>query len=387
MSVSSIVSDVLCIGGGVVGLTTALRLAENGASVVVVDRQSVGREASWAGAGMLPPGNSSGADTAEARLRSYSHELWSELSAGLLEKTGIDNGYRVCGALQVCRPETSADYHRSTDQMIREGIPVDRLEHADIAQRFPGLDPQISEAAFVPDFAQVRNPRHMKALAAACRMAGVIIIQDAADLRLLPQQNAGCDVRCSRHQYRAGRICVTAGAWSAGLLNRPDFQIPVRPIRGQMVQLQLPALPFRYVIELGRRYLVPRPDGLILVGSTEEDAGFSKQTTAAGVSELLQFACDLVPALHHANIVRMWAGLRPGSPDELPLIGQIPGWDNLYVGAGHFRSGLQMSPGSAALLTDLLLDRTPAISLQGLSCDRFLLRGLPRSRFGPGVDD
>ena len=116
---------------------------------------------------------------------------------------------------------------------------------------------------------------------------------------------------------------------------------------------------------------MPRPDGLILAGSTEEHCGFLKQNTSQGISEILNFATSLVPALHNAAIVRMWAGLRPGSPDELPLIGQVPGWDNLFLGTGHFRSGLQMSPGTGELLADLLLDRAPRISLDGLSCDRF----------------
>jgi len=121
---------------------------------------------------------------------------------------------------------------------------------------------------------------------------------------------------------------------------------------------------------------VPRRDGLILVGSTEEDAGFVKQNTTEGVAELLAFATMLVPSLARAEVVRTWAGLRPGSPDELPLLGAVPGFTNLFLGAGHFRSGLQMSPATGTILADLMLGRSPAISLDGLSVDRFRIATL-----------
>ena len=140
-----------------------------------------------------------------------------------------------------------------------------------------------------------------------------------------------------------------------------------------MVQLQLPTQLFPCVIEQGRRDLVPRLDGLILIGSTEEDAGFQKQTTPEGVAGLLEFASQLMPPLANASVARSWAGLRPGSPDELPLLGAVPGFSNLFVGAGHFRSGLQMSPATAAILADLMLGILPAISLDGLQADRFQL--------------
>ena len=152
------------------------------------------------------------------------------------------------------------------------------------------------------------------------------------------------------------------------------FSIPVKPVRGQIVQLQLPAQPFRCVVELGRRYLVPRRDGLILIGSTEEHAGFAKHTTTEGVAGLLDFAKSLVPSLAHAEVVNTWAGLRPGSPDELPLLGPVPGFSNVFIGAGHFRSGLQMSPATGTILADLMLGETPRISLDGLSVDRFSSR-------------
>jgi glycine oxidase len=150
-----------------------------------------------------------------------------------------------------------------------------------------------------------------------------------------------------------------------------NVPIPVQPVRGQIVQLLPDQQPVSCVIEDGRRYLVPRRDGLVLVGSTEERVGFQKANTVDGVQGLLEFAISLVPSLQHAAITRTWSGLRPGSPDELPLLGRVGGFSNLWVGAGHFRSGLQMSPGTALILGQLISGRAPEISLEGLSPDRF----------------
>jgi len=158
----------------------------------------------------------------------------------------------------------------------------------------------------------------------------------------------------ANHTFPADRICVTAGAWTRALLQPLGIRLPVRPVRGQIAQLRLPQLPFRCLIEQGNRYLVPRDDGLILLGSTEEEVGFEKRTTSSGIQGLLEFASSLVPELGTAEVVRQWAGLRPGSPAGVPFLGRIDGFENLFVGAGHFRSGLQMSPGTAVILSEML---------------------------------
>lgn len=353
------------------GLTTALRLAEQGASVTVLDRQSTGREASWAGAGMLPPGNLPLAQTPEARLRAYSASLWPEFTQRLLLQTGIDNGYRVCGAVQLATAETRSELLQQLQSWQAEGLRVQTLQRPDVEQHVPGLHAEFTEAWFLPDFAQVRNPRHLHALKAACQAAGVRLAEHVQGLQLVRQQDRIPAVVTETGRFQFQQLCITAGAWSTGLLQSVGVRIPVVPVRGQIVQLHVSSLPFRCVMELGRRYLVPRPDGLILIGSTEERVGFVRENTVEGVTGLLDFASRLVPALRTAGVARMWAGLRPGSPDELPLLGPVPGLSNVYVGTGHFRSGLQMSPGTAAVLADLLLNRTPAIALDGFGVDRF----------------
>jgi len=360
--------DVLLVGGGVIGLSTALRLADIGIAVTVIDRQQVGREASWAGAGMLPPGDDAtipADDSPESReryLRCLSNSLWPDLSARLLEQTGIDNGYRNCGAIEV------ADSADSLDQRLtewkNEGINIERLtDRAAIDKYVPGLHDQFHKAVWLPDFCQARNPRHLKALRAACQLSGVEILEDISDLSLQANGSVVTATTGSR-TLEAERICITAGSWTRQLLQPLHIELPIRPVRGQIVQLNLPQLPFRCVIEQGPRYLVPRPDGLILVGSTQEDVGFEKQTTNEGIAGLLDFAKSIVPQLSHAEVVGQWAGLRPGSPNGLPFLGRVDAFDNLYVGAGHFRSGLQMSPATAHLLARTLMNSGPALIVE-----------------------
>lgn len=359
--------DILIIGGGVIGLSTALHLADEGVSVTLIDRQQVGREASWAGAGMLPPGQSdlspaSDAVGRERYLRHLSNTIWPDFSQRLLDQTGIDNGYRNSGALELVDSDEAFDQRVADWQS--EGITTDALnDRTDIERHAPGLDARFSRAVWLPEFCQVRNPRHLKALEAACRLSGVEIVENLPNI-FLDRRHSTVTVTTRARSFQADRICLTAGSWTGQLLQSIDVELSVRPIRGQVAQLKLPQLPFRCVIEQGRRYLVPRPDGLILVGSTEEHVGFEKQTTIEGIRGLLEFATSIVPELANAELVRQWAGLRPGSPEGLPYLGLLEGFDNLYVGAGHFRSGLQMSPASALLLTQTLMDanQQPAIA-------------------------
>ena len=365
-------NDILIIGGGVIGLTTAYRLAEQGVSVTVIDRQQTGREASWAGAGMLPPGDLRFANSPEARLRAYSHQLWDQLSSDLKARSGIDNEYRRCGAIEVCEPSNAAAFDIQIAEWRTEAIKVETLDRDALERHVPGLHSRFQSGIGLPDFGQVRNPRHLKALATACLSLGVEIVEDVEHLRLSvsPLVSTRIVASTASRTFQVDRICVAAGSWTSSILESVGAKVPVKPVRGQMAQLRMPKLPFTRVIELGRRYLVPRADGLILVGSTEEHTGYEKRNTSEGVSGLLQFAESIVPELANAEVIRCWAGLRPGSPDELPFLGRVPGFDNLFVAAGHFRSGLQMSPATGSVMADLLLDREPQIDLSGLTMER-----------------
>ena len=168
----------------------------------------------------------------------------------------------------------------------------------------------------------------------------------------------------------ADRFLIAAGAWSEPLLQGLGWTPGIRPVRGQIVLLQPEAPVFRHILLWGSRYLVPRGDGRVLIGSTEEDAGFDKRTTAGAVGDLIRLGTSLVPQLAGAQVERCWAGLRPGSPDGLPYLGAVPGWDNVFVAAGHFRAGLQLSPGTGFVLKECLLDQPLTIPLAAFRLDR-----------------
>ncbi len=200
----------------------------------------------------------------------------------------------------------------------------------------------------------MRNPRHLKALVAACRARGVAIEprRPAVDFERAGDRITAVVTPGGR--FTADRFCLAAGSWSGVVAQRLGFAPAIKPIRGQIVLLQCGASPIRRVVNEGKRYLVPRDDGRVLVGSTEEDVGFDSEPTADVRQDLFAFARSLAPELGESTIERSWAGLRPASGDDLPFLGRIPGWDNMFISAGHFRHGLQWSPGSAVILARLL---------------------------------
>jgi glycine oxidase len=358
-------SDVLILGGGVIGLSIAYALAREQLAVEVVDKGDFGQEASWAGAGIIPPGNSAAARTPFDRLRALSSEAFPDLSQELRERTGIDNGYLRCGGLELLAGDATDD-----DEWRGAGIRCEGLTEPDLLRREPNLAPGFLRAFHLPDTAQLRNPRHVRALVAGCASWGVRWRPGCPVAELERTGNRVTGVQSAHGRLTADRFVIAAGAWSDALLLPLGWQPGIRPVRGQIALLNSGAPMFRHVLMLGKRYLVPRPDGRILVGATEEDVGFDKRTTAAAIRDLLHFAIGVVPRLADVPLERSWAGLRPGSPDGLPFVGPVPGIDNLFVAAGHFRAGIQLSPGTALVMRDLLLGKNPIIPIESFCLDR-----------------
>lgn len=345
--------DVAIIGGGIIGLTCAYFLAQEGLSVEVFDRGDLSREASWAGAGILPPGNPAGAATPIDRLRAIGSVRFPEFSAQLRELTGIDNHYVRCGGVEFLEgdPTPVLDVWRT------EGIAFEKLTGDSLRELEPSVEGVPAEPYLLPDCAQVRNPRHLQALITACRLIGV---------KLHPQTPlASVDVV-------AGRVLIAAGAWSDSLLTPHSRCGPgVHPVRGQIVLLKSSKQALKRILMVGKCYLVPRLDGHILIGSTEEpEARFEKANTAEAVADLLAFAFRLIPSLASAELVKCWSGLRPATPDGLPFIGPVPGQKNVFVATGHFRAGVQLSIGTAQAITELFTGRPTCVPLEAFAVDR-----------------
>ncbi len=358
-------SEILVVGGGVVGLSIAWELSRRGAEVVVVDRGPKDGGASWAGGGMLPPALLDTALHPVERLRGLANRLHPQWARTLQEITGIDTGFRRCGALHVARTAGEAAALAGAESLFREAhIAWQRIALDECREWEPELvaDPPLRAVYRAPEESQLRNPRHLRALAAACRQSGGRLVQD--EVVAVESVEGVPHVVGKRETYSGRSVCLTLGAWTGPLLEKAGFSNGIYPVRGQMVLYRGETRLLRHIVIEGTRYLIPRDDGRLLVGSTEEEVGFDWRTSESAIGDLIAFAQSLVPALRSFPIERTWAGLRPASFDGLPYMGPLPGWRRTFVAAGHFRHGLSLSPAIALVMADLIEGRRPPIELE-----------------------
>lgn len=363
--------DTVIVGGGVIGLSIAYALAREGARVTVLDRDEFGRAASWAGAGIIAPSAERPTSNPMVALRSLSVQLYPEWSEALRDETGIDNGYRRSGGVDVAFTAAEEQSIRIAAGHWREqGIAFERLGPRDFARVEPALNPALHVAYYLPDRAQVRNPRHVRALAAALARREAVLRPGLAAAAFQAQGRRITAVETREGPIACDTAIVAAGPWTERLLGSLGVHVPTPPVKGQIVLLRTQGPLLRRIVEHGTNYLVPRDDGRVLVGATEENVGFDTRPTPAAVRDLIDEALRLCPALGEAEVERAWAGLRPGSFDARPYLGFAPCYENLIVAAGHKRAGLQLAPGTAEVVADLLFARTPRIDLSPFRLDR-----------------
>lgn len=352
-------ADILVIGGGIIGLTTAIRFREARAEVILVDQGELGREASWAGAGILPPGNPEKTTTPIDRLRAIGSVEFPNFSSELCETTGIDNGYRRNGGIEFLTPDDAY----AVELWQTEGIAFEPISD----RRVPD-----STAYFLPGMAQVRNPRHLRALILRAGQLEVQLRPHTVVMEWIIDRGQVNGVRLANNEVISAKYyVVAAGPWSEKLLNPLNCHPGIHPVRGQIVLLRSNPEVLGPTLIVGKRYLVPRGDGRVLVGSTEEpEAGFEKQTTSDGVNALREFAYEMVPELREASLEASWAGLRPGSPDGQPMIGVVPGYSKIFAAIGHSRAGVQLSLGTARLLVEMIMNRPRCVPESSFALDR-----------------
>ncbi len=365
----------LIIGGGVIGLTTAYYLAQAGCTVAVLDMSGIGTEASWAGAGIIPPGRLDRAGNNYEKLRALSANLFADFSSELKERTGISNGYHKCGGIELFRTQDDARALWS-----EEGIEFEEVDECWLKKHKVPVCLSGAHAYHVPDMSQVRNPWHLRALHHICTQLGIGLLPFHPVSRLIKsgRRIIGVELRDGQ-MIEADNLMLTAGAWTNLLVQPLGVDFGIVPVRGQIVLLRTNRPILKQIILVGKSYLVPREDGHILVGSTEEpEAGFQKATTAQAVRNLIDFACTLVPELEKAEVIMNWAGIRPGSRDGLPTMGRVEPWENLFVAAGHFRAGIQLSPATGLVMSQLLRQEKTAVAL-----DDFQPSRIPVPNFKP----
>jgi len=360
-------SDILVIGGGAIGLLTARELVRSGAGVTLVEMGTTGREASWAGGGIMSPLYPWRYADSVTALSLRSQRYYPQLCATLWEETGIDSEFIRSGLL-ILEPQDQ-------DQALAWGrehqVRIEPLTPDALRGTVPGLGFTSATALWLPAIAQLRNPRFVKALHRS--IAGQVRIREREEaVELLLDSGRAVGARTRKGTITADRIVVCSGAWTAQLFERFGNRPDIEPVRGQMILFRAEPGQINRMVLFRDRYLIPRRDGRILVGSTLEHEGFAKITTTAAKEALYRVATELFPSLEHIPIETHWAGLRPGSPRGIPYIGAYPGIGGLYCNAGHYRNGLVTGPASARLVADLLLGRVPSIdpSPYALAADR-----------------
>lgn len=350
-------ADLIVIGGGALGMISARRFAEAGRQVTLLERQRVGRGTSRAGGGIMSPLEPWHAVPPVAELAALSLPLLPGLAEALSRDTGIDPLYRTTGAIYLdCEQiEVALAFARET------GRRAELLDQAKLAAIAPAAARRAGPSLLLPEIAQLRNPRFLDALAADLRRRGVKVLEEAGEVGLETAKE-GVIVNAGPHgRLRATDVVVAAGAWSAGLLAPLGVQLPVIPVRGQILWYLLPRPVLGHILMHRGRYVIPRHDGVVLVGSTLEEVGFDDSTTPAAAEELRAAATDMVPLLGTLPVQGQWAGLRPAAPDGIPLIGPVPGIPGLWVNTGHFRNGVNLAPGSATLLEALVNGTAPPL--------------------------
>ncbi len=347
---------ICVVGGGIIGLLTAYELVQAGRSVVVLDRGALGRESSWAGGGILSPLYPWRYPEAVNQLASWGQAYYPELTRSLQSAGAVDPEWTPSGMLTLAAPDIDqaikwSEQHGNSLQLIA-GAHLERLA--------PGLVLE-EPALWDSRIAQVRNPRLLTALGQVLRQKGVEIRENTSVEGFVTEDGRLRALNTAQGELRVEQCVVAAGAWASQLLRPTGLVLAVRPVRGQMLLLRAqPGLLARIVLKAGR-YLIPRRDGRVLVGSTVEEAGFDRSTTETAREELWASATALMPALARCEVERHWAGLRPGSPAGVPYIGEHPEIRGLFVSTGHYRNGIVLGPASARLVVDLMLGRKPVV--------------------------
>lgn len=348
---------ILIIGGGIAGLGAAWCLLSAGRRVTLVERATVGHECSWAGGGILSPLLPWNYSDSLAVLAQRSMRAYPSWIAGIEAAAGCSVEYWRCGMLAL----DIADATNARAWCARHGMVAQAVTNP-----LPGATADLpmgrqGDHMWLPEVAQVRNPRLTAALRVAIAARGGKLVEHCTATAVRAQGRRVTALETTAGSFAADTIVFATGAWSGlgldGLAGVPH----IRPIRGQMLLFRLEPGVLDTILYRDGLYLIPRRDGHVLVGSTLEDAGFDKSTDVATRARLHTAAAELLPALSAVQPVRHWAGLRPGAPDNIPVIDRHPDFDNVFVNSGHFRYGVTLAPASAELLVALIEGATPPL--------------------------
>ena len=366
--------DVAIVGGGVIGCSIAYHLSVAGVRCCVLEKGSIGSEASRAAAGLLAPQSESIESADVRRLGWKSLGLFPSLAQELLDSIGIDVELVPSGILKLPTGSAEAEALQGKGHSSEgASLNLSWLTTQQLAELEPCLAHSQHGALLSSEESHINGLKLTEALARVASARGAKFLQGAEVTGFLRSGMRVSGVRTGDGDMEAAHVVLACGAWSGGVARSLGLELPVGPVRGQVLALQ-PApgeKPLRHSVYHAGTYLVPKRDGSIWVGATVEEVGFHQQVTAEGVVSLLNFAIHTVPGLKEATFLRAWAGLRPGSPDNMPILGPAGEMEGLVLATGHFRNGILLAPITGKLIADYIVNDEVA-PLRPFSLDRFV---------------
>ncbi len=357
-----------------IGLSVARALARKRVgSVLLLERAELGREASFAAAGMLAPQAEANVDDAFFRLCCRSRDLYPTFAVQLLEETGIDVELDQAGTLYCAFTEHDcAEIEKRYEWQRGLGLPVEKLTPRQARELEPNLSEKVLAALKFPLDIQVENRQLLRALIAANEKLGVKSSAHTTVESLRIERGKVTGVSTSKGFVKTPNVVMAGGAWNSFIkTGTATPQIRIEPVRGQMMCFEAQPAVAHHVIYSARGYVVPRRDGRLLAGSTTEEAGFVKEVTRGGLEAIRNHALEIAPRIAELTLVDSWAGLRPRAADELPVLGKTGETEGLFFATGHYRNGILLAPLTGELIAALIADNVVAAELQTFAPDRF----------------
>ena len=352
-------SDILIVGGGIIGMLTARELSLAGMKVTIIERGEAGHESSWAGGGIISPLYPWRYSDPVSALAKWGQAFYLNLIEEINSETGLDAELIQNGLLMLDDEQEKALAWAKKWQSN-----LQLIDNKEVYKLEPELSQSLvmdKKAIWMPEVRQVRNPRLVKATKKYLLKQGVKFLEQTEVTGFLKKANKVVGVTSSSGDISADKVLVAGGAWTDNLLNHIGINTSVAPIKGQMILFKTEPGKIKRITLSQDRYVIPRQDGRVLVGSTLEHTGFDKTTTTDAREELMQEAYRIIPALKEAEVEHHWAGLRPGSTNGIPYICPVQDIEGLYINAGHYRNGVVLGPASARLAADLILNRQPIL--------------------------
>jgi glycine oxidase len=363
---------IAVIGGGVIGCLTACHLKQRGADVTVIERGHTGKESSWAGAGILCPIHPWLYPDAFTHLVDASLAMYPDFQAGIEEQTGISIEWRKSGLLIPFFTDDKTDHWQAAIDWSRKfGWQVEQLDREQTLSHEPAISPNVQKSLLWPEVGQLRNPRLLAALRVRMDQLGVETLEHAEVTGLLRKGSAVAGVTCADgRKVKADQVLLASGSWSGELAQQMGFELPVKPVKGQIVLLKGEPGAMHAIVKHDDVYFVPRDDGRILVGASMEFVGFEPGTTDDVINRLLASMRRIAPGLADMEVEHQWMGFRPGSPDGMPYLGPVESIPGLWVASGHYRNGVALAPITAEVMSGWMMGKTPSINLSTFAVDR-----------------